>query len=99
MWCSRCVASLRRRPRRRPSAFKAPVFEVLLLLRRRGAAEDRVAVRKATEAADEVAGLLCVFQVRAPRLAIELHAALLVDQILGVHERQEEEATQLIRHV
>src|SRR5262249_16380934 len=85
--------------RKRALAAEPAVVEVLLLLRRRYAAHDRVGMRKAAEPANDVAVFLGVFQVLALRLGIELHAALLVDQLLGVHERQEEEVAQLVRHV
>ena len=57
-------------------------------------------MREAAETADDVGVLERVFQpVVVARRAVEFDAALLVDRILGVHEREEEERALVRRQV
>ena len=66
------LARFRKDARKRALAFKPAVIEEFLFLRRCVATKNRVAMREAAEATDNVAVLLGVFQVCALRLAIEL---------------------------
>jgi hypothetical protein len=67
------------------SAGKPAVVEKDLLLRRRGAAEDRVAMREATEAANDIGMSFGVFaELIIAVAARQLQAAFLVRQIFRV---------------
>src|SRR5882757_284006 len=72
--------------------FEPAIIQIGLLLRRGGAAEHAVAMREATEAADDVGMPLGVFQILVAGFAIERDAAPLVVHVLRMHEGQEEEA-------
>src|SRR5262245_5161749 len=74
------------------SAGKAAIVEKGLLLRRRGAAQDRVAMRESPEAANDTGMALGIFAELVIAVAArQLQAAFLVRQIFRVHERQIEE--------
>src|SRR6516225_12494851 len=74
------------------SARKAAGVEEGLLLRLGGAAQDRVAVREAPEAADDVGMSLDVSRELIVAIAArERHAAFLIGEIFRVLERQIEE--------
>src|SRR4029077_15905178 len=85
-------------PNRRLTLEAARVEERLLLGRRR-AAEDRVAMRESAEAADDVAVLFGAFQACVVRRAVELDAALLIVRVFRMYERQEEKAAHVLRDV
>src|ERR1043165_6777341 len=76
----------------RESPLEPAAIEKRLLLRRGFAAQHGVAMREAAEAADNVAVLLGVFQVRVPRRAVKLDAAELAGDPPRMHERQEKKA-------
>src|SRR3954464_11078694 len=76
--------------RDRASAFEPVGVEIGLLLGRRGAAQNRIAMRKAAEAADDVGMALGIFQIFIVGLPIQRDAALLIVHVLRMHERQEE---------
>src|SRR2546423_274881 len=74
------------------SAGKAAVVEKGLFLRRRGAAQDRVAMRESPEAANDTGMALGVFaELIIAVAARQLKAAFLIRQVFRVHERQIEE--------
>src|SRR5207253_9402894 len=74
------------------SAGKAACLEKDLLVRSARAAQDRVAVREASEAPDDVGMLLGIFrEFSIAVVARQLQAALLVGEIFRMHQRQIEE--------
>src|SRR5207248_11434767 len=74
------------------SAGKPAIVEKGLLLRRRGAAQDRVAMRETSEAANDIGMPLGVFaELIIVVAARQLQAAFLVREVFRVHERQIEE--------
>jgi hypothetical protein len=79
------------------SASKAAIVEKGLFLRRRGAAQGRVAMREAPEAANDIGVVLGVFtELIIAVAARQLQAAFLVRQVFRVHERQIEELAAII---
>src|SRR2546423_12857165 len=56
-------------------------------------------MRKAAEAANDVAVLFGVFQVGVVRRAVKLDATVLIGRVFRMHERQEEKAAQVLRDV
>jgi hypothetical protein len=82
--------------RDRRLSLEATVFEVPLFLRSHVAPEDRIAVREAAEAANDVAMTERVREVGLPKMPRQRHGTLLICQILGMGERQIEELGQLV---
>src|SRR5882672_6913570 len=77
------------------SAPKSATIEKGLFFRRRRPPQDGIAVRKASEPADDVGMILSVFQiVRLAGLAEEFATTQLVGQMLRMHERQVEKFQQ-----
>jgi hypothetical protein len=67
---------------------KSALIEILLLFRPHRAPEDRVAMRKSSEAADDVAVSLGMGQARLSEPTGERHRSFLVGQVFGMAERQ-----------
>src|SRR5712691_10155244 len=77
---------------------KSTVVEEGLLLRAGGAAQHRIAVREAAEAADDLGVLLGVFEEFVIAIsARQFDAALLIRQMLRMHERQIEKLALAVR--
>jgi len=79
------------------SAGKAAIVEKGLLLRRRGAAQNRVAMREPPEAANDTGMTLGILAELVIAVAArQLQAAFLVGKVFRVHERQIEELPNLL---